>query len=144
MGSGEGRHRFHELIKAHKYIFHTASFQKWSKHCSLLLNLWDFSTGMADEVCYQSHKALLILSQLQWLLTLNGTNLAIVVPEVVHLHIFSNANYIFDLKKRLVLSPTSPLSLLPDSRSIFTGPFLCLHCLASGSFFSFFFPFYLI
>jgi len=63
---------------------------------------------MADEVCYQSQKTLLILSQLQWLLTLNGTNLAIVVPEVVHLHILSNANYIFDLKKKAVFIPTKP------------------------------------
>lgn len=74
----------------------------------MLLNLWDFSTGMAAELCYQSHKALLILSQLQWLLTLNGTNLAIVVPEVVHLHILSNGNYIFDLKKMTVFIPSKP------------------------------------
>lgn len=129
---------FQKIIKAHKYIFQTASFQKWSKRCSLLLNLWDFCTGMADEVCYQSHKALLILSQLWWSLTLNSTNLAIVVPEVVHLHILSNANYIFDLKKkRLFLSHQAPFPSLQIAETFSQGHFSAHTALLVG-----FLPFY--
>lgn len=47
-------------------------------------------------------KVLLILSAFWRLLILNGTNLISVVLWVMHLHIFSNANYIFDLKKEVI------------------------------------------
>lgn len=58
---------------------------------------WALSCWNIRDTSRQSQGAL-ILSQLWWLLTFNHINSFSVVPSVMHLHIFSNANYIFDLK----------------------------------------------
>lgn len=91
-------HKFQKRIKAPKSVFHRGSLQRD------LSPLPHAGTWALLHLQCQKHELPItegawILSQRWWLVILKDTNLVRVVLWVLHLHIFSNAYYVFDLKK---------------------------------------------